>query len=731
MNNKSPFWRHLRNVAPRPRVLRVEALEGRELLSASRGISNDAFAALRADYPCYDFADVSAENVWKLDCRSGVDLSDLREVLSTCARRPGSDVIVLEVPNDATTTFEKASDELSISDSSGRIAILAIGSGRLTLDANGLSRVLSVSADAALTLGGVTLVGGAADNGGGIRNAGTLELDRVRVSRNVASDNGGGIYNVGVLTAQNVLIEGNRSGGHGGGIYSSGSYFADSDSVVQRVVNATIAGNVSGRSGFGLGGGVYFQGVNATGNVFAEMTFENSIVVQNRSSATECDVNIYNSLFYNEFEIDGEIYSFETPVAALVDGSNNLSTFVQWVSSYDNDDPNATGSNLLYNESIPLFARDPDFVAGTSGDYSLYVSATSQAIDRGDSTLARYCDGTAFPYDLVGEARVVGVSVDIGAQESGFKTADINASDAETVSRAAIVAGGALSVDGIVVTNVGLNASKPFALNFYATVSGTIDARSIFLASVDCRALDPGSGAIVSSGILPTSDLTPGQSYRIGWRVVCANDVNAANDSGKASRSVTIYAEQSDLENVSFGGSGYSTRQGEPFWLEAQLNTAATGPRIHAFWFDFGDGVYVERESCCVVSPRDYSNVPGDRTISVKVVNLATKKVVAQGSVPLSVIQAPPSFYVKSKSALDGDALILNVEAIFTSPTAAGRWIFDWGDGTKTELDRLCLSVCVAHCYASNHKERVVSLSVGLDEGKTLDVVFDVGSLRS
>ncbi|MBP5620853.1 MAG: hypothetical protein J6X44_02430 [Thermoguttaceae bacterium] len=700
------------------------------MLSATRGISDAAFDALKAEYPGVDYANVSAANVWKLDCSAGIDLSDLRSALSSCAKRSGPDVIVLNAPNDVTATFAKATDQLSISDSSGAISILATGGGRVTLDANGLTRVLNVSAKSTLNLGGITVSGGSSDNGGGIYNAGTLSLDRVRVSQNVASQNGGGIYNVGTLTAQNVLVEGNASGGHGGGIYSSGKYSKGSATIVQRVVNATIAGNVSGLSGFGFGGGVYFQGADANGDVFAETVFDNSIIVENRSSATECDENIYNALFYNEFEIDGDIYAFEEPIPAFIDGSNNLSSFVYWVSSFDFDDPTSTGSNLLYNESIPLFERDPDLESGEPGDYSLYVSALSQAIDKGDSSLATCPNGATFPLDLVGEARIMGRRVDIGAYESGSKTTDIVVSDSETLSNSAIVVGGALSVDGIVVANDGFNETEVFALEFYATASGTIDAQAILLTSVDCGSLAPGAVAIVSSGNLPTSGLIPGKTYRIAWRAACANDVDESNNFGSATRSVSVYAQHGSLEDVLFDRESYSTRQGDAFWLEAQLLSAAPGPRMYAFWFDFGDGVFVEHDNPGVVLSGEYPNEPGSRTISVQVVNLATKRVVGAGSAPLTVVRATPSFQVDANSAFDGDALILNVEAIFTVPNAVNRWVFDWGDGTRTELDKLGLTACVVHCYAPGHKARNVTLSVAIEGDGGFSVSFDARLLR-
>ena len=200
---------------------------------------------------------------------------------------------------------------------------------------------------------------------------------------------------------------------------------------------------------------------------------------------------------------------------------------------------------------------------------------------------------------------------------------------------------------------------------------------------------------------------------------------------------MSVYSETSPVDGVSFDRDSYTTRQGDSFFMEAQLNAATPGPRMYSFWFDYGDGVFVERENPTVVFPDDYSNAPGDRTISVKAVNLATKTVVAAGSVPFTVVRATPSFYVEAESAqgvADGSSESslkrIGDEFAIPVPTAVSRWVFDWGDGTTTELDRLGLTACVAHCYASSHKSRTVSLSVVLDDGKGISVSFDVRTLR-
>ena len=146
---------------------------------------------------------------------------------------------------------------------------------------------------------------------------------------------------------------------------------------------------------------------------------------------------------------------------------------------------------------------------------------------------------------------------------------------------------------------------------------------------------------------------------------------------------------------------------------------------MRSFWFDFGDGLFVERTSAGVVLPGDYSGIPGDRAISVKVVNLASNQVVATGTAPFSVLRAAPAFNVEAESALGGDALILDVETVLPVPDAPSLWTFDWGDGTSTALDRLEQKVCVSHLYSSSDKKRTVSLTVTFGDGEEYKVSFD------
>lgn len=91
--------------------------------------------------------------------------------------------------------------------------------GGLTVNGN-VFQVLLVNAGKTLNLFNLTITNGNASSGGGINNAGTLNINGSTFSgNNAGSPGGGGIYNTGNVNITNSAFSGN-SGGNGGGIYN-------------------------------------------------------------------------------------------------------------------------------------------------------------------------------------------------------------------------------------------------------------------------------------------------------------------------------------------------------------------------------------------------------------------------------------------------------------------------------------------------------------------------------
>ncbi|MDF2235354.1 choice-of-anchor Q domain-containing protein [Albimonas sp. CAU 1670] len=162
------------------------------------------------------------------------------------------------------------------------------GVADVTLDADGLDRVIEVAADASdhVTLDGLILTNGSAASGGGLRlSDGSLTLRNTVVANNTAILRGGGIDALGgALMLLDSRITGN-SAGKGGGIYAAyGPVIADGGSIdgntaadgaglytvaQARLQNLTVAGNVGGPAleARHHGPGLTLVNATVTGNV--------------------------------------------------------------------------------------------------------------------------------------------------------------------------------------------------------------------------------------------------------------------------------------------------------------------------------------------------------------------------------------------------------------------------------------------------------------------------------
>ncbi len=178
------------------------------------------------------------------------------------------------------------------------------------LDAQSAGRVVVITGSAVVTMADLTVTNGKANEGGGIRNTGTLNLRDCVVNGNMALGEdgidggygtdgspglGGGISNSGILTINNCTISNNaaRGGqggdssqdsggsggsGMGGGIYSSGNLWLNNCTINynKAVGGAGGAGYYISFPGYGSGGGVYGRDT---------MVINNSLVTGNEANS--------------------------------------------------------------------------------------------------------------------------------------------------------------------------------------------------------------------------------------------------------------------------------------------------------------------------------------------------------------------------------------------------------------------------------------------------------------
>ncbi len=187
-----------------------------------------------------------------------------------------------------TILLSNAGDDLDITDS---LTITGPGSSVLTLDQQNTARVFDITAGDTVTISDLTIAGGAengdGDDGGGIRNLGTLTLTLVVLTGNVTTTGeGGGLWNSGTATLTSVRVTGSSSSADGGGIHNSGTL---------TVRDSLIDGNSTTGGANDHGGGLY---INTAGDT---ITVANSTITNNHSDddgggiyASDGTVNLNN-----------------------------------------------------------------------------------------------------------------------------------------------------------------------------------------------------------------------------------------------------------------------------------------------------------------------------------------------------------------------------------------------------------------------------------------------------
>jgi CSLREA domain-containing protein len=182
------------------------------------------------------------------DTNDGACNSDcsLREAVVAANAADGADTI--EIPSGYYKRTILGADDTAAGgdlDITSELALKAMGP--VTVDANGIDRVVHVLASGKATLSGLWITGGSNVSGAGIRNSGgTLTLTNSTVSGNQTSTDGGGIYNAnsGTAIVTKSTVSGNSAVNLGGGILNENGTF--------RLRNSRVNGNEAGD----LGGGI-------------------------------------------------------------------------------------------------------------------------------------------------------------------------------------------------------------------------------------------------------------------------------------------------------------------------------------------------------------------------------------------------------------------------------------------------------------------------------------------
>jgi predicted outer membrane repeat protein len=362
------------------------------------------------------------------------DLS-LREAIALAAdsNHPGQDAIV----------FAKWVDNIDLGGTqlvvNSNVHIAGPGADKLTIDANGLSRVFSINSGVQTTISGLTITDGqvtGTNYGGAIRNAGDLTLNSVVVSDNHSAINGGAVYNA---VGSKLRVEDStftlNSATTGGAIYSA-SYLNDAF-VIERSAffdneannagalylsgddgltgTATIRNSTfSGNRALTTSGGAIKNGASAP-----PLTIINSTIAYNTSVSGGGGIDMHNNSD-NRFTLHNTILAHNDATSATTD---NLNRAVSSASSYNvigyggtSGLTNNVAGNILLGSGVSAGLASLGDYGGKTKTHALLVS--SPALDMGNDSLA-----TTYDQRGIGYARIIdgdgvgGARIDIGAYE--------------------------------------------------------------------------------------------------------------------------------------------------------------------------------------------------------------------------------------------------------------------------------------------------------------------------
>lgn len=457
MSSGAPRRRKVRGRRSRRRTdrlvrLRLESLESRRLL------------AVTVDTPD-DVVDGATTSINDLLLAPGADGKiSLREAIVATNNTAGADEIDFHasLAGDLITLGGTA---LSISDD---LTISGLGVALTTIDGDEASSVFEIDDGTedqiVVAMNNLTVRGGSATQGGGIRNLENLTLTDGAVTDNTAVTYGGGIHNDGTLTIASSTVSGNTVQDFGGGIANTQGTVTIASSTLSgnsartggaienfygdvSIADSTISGNsaefgagaftdgdlsisnstISGNTATSSGGGVevYYGSVSITNSTIsgnsAELgggVFNNDVLSVTNSTLTENSASVSGGGVYNDATatLTNSIVANSTAGADVDDQGVLTLAGVNLV-----EDGSVVGAGVL--NSDPQHGPLADH-GGPTRTHALLVG--SPALDAGVDAAALDPDGFPLTTDQRGAGfpRIVGAAVDLGAWEAGVTLVD-------------------------------------------------------------------------------------------------------------------------------------------------------------------------------------------------------------------------------------------------------------------------------------------------------------------
>jgi CSLREA domain-containing protein/uncharacterized repeat protein (TIGR01451 family) len=359
-------------------------------------------------------ADTSDDNPGNGICADADGNCTLRAAIQEANALAGDDSIVLSATTY--TLSGVAGDDLALSgdlDIADTVTITGAGTASTVIDGGGVDRIFDIDPSGigvSATISNLTIRNGnlPGESGGGIRNRGTLLLDKTTLDSNVSGIDGGGLLNLGTMTLQSSTVSGNSASGNGAGVFngSGGSL---------TVTASTLSSNTATGTG-SSGGGIFNNGVtlNLTNSTITSNTANGTGGgISNNTGATATLVN--NTISNNTVTVGsgGGIINAGTATLTNTIVANNLNdncsgSITSLGNNLDSGSTCAFGAGEISGQN-PLLGALADNGGATQ---TRALLAGSPAIDAGNNAACPATDqrGVMRPYPTGG-------TCDIGAYE--------------------------------------------------------------------------------------------------------------------------------------------------------------------------------------------------------------------------------------------------------------------------------------------------------------------------
>lgn len=524
---------------PGPNLIPDIAGEGDPaLIFDQRGFPYDRISGDAVDAGAYE-----VKGEWIVDTTDDVDNQDysigdlsLREAIFLSNATPGDVVITFNLPGPAPVI---TLDEQLVITSNIVIDGENVGGGEVTIDGDGVGRILSVDGltnSVTVGLTNITLTNGNADGtdaapfefeGGAVLNqSGTLWLDNANIVGNTAVDGGGILSRAGEVHVLNSTFSGN-SANRGGGLLSFGA--------TSTVVDSRFTGNDATLTG----GGIF-----------------------SRSGTT----SVVSSTIWNNTANSG------AGVANELNGNLHLTNSTISGNMADNDGGGVSsgiGFVVLTNTTVTGNVADADADAtGTGGGVWTDPSGATRvynSIVAGNSVDNAASPGNLLPSDLGGNA-VLGVSSNNLIGDAGSSGGLTDGNNGNVVGNAGV---GTIPIGTVLDTTLALNGGSATMTHKLVSGSPAIDIGN------NNRAAIPGSNGI--------PDISADGDVALDFDQRDTPHVRATGNVDAGSYEVTndwIVSTIGDVNDGIFGFGNFSLREA--------LDTANANPGPDTITFDIG-----------------------------------------------------------------------------------------------------------------------------------------------